>query len=254
VKAAQREATIVAMGLVIVASIVVVYLLNESNRREAAAERHTEISIDRGAHTYVEFCLSCHGAEGLAGEGRQGVPLNTPANMSTDLVLGAEREAIIREVIERGRGEIMPAWAIDQGGPFNDEQINDLVTMIRNGAWDLTAELDRELHGGVPATPPALPTPDPDSDPGEALFGTYCATCHMSNDYPQGGVVGPDLTGLGAMDQTPQVGVAVEAQALSDWLHDPQSIQPGTIMPSATSLGLSDDQIDQLVEYLLNLE
>ena len=253
-RAAQREATIVAMGLVIIASIFVIYLLNETNRRDTAAETHTEISIDRGAHTYVEFCLACHGAEGMAGEGRLGVPLNTPANMSTDPVLGAEREAVIREVIERGRGEIMPAWAIDEGGPFNEEQINDLVTMIRAGAWDLTAELDLELHGGVAATPPPAPTPDPDADPGEALFGTNCATCHISNDYPQGGVVGPDLTGLGSMDQTEAVGIEVEAQALSDWLHDPQSIKPGTIMPSAPSLGLDDAQIDQLVEYLLGLE
>lgn len=253
-RSAQREATIVAIGLVIVTSIVVVYLLNEPSRREAAAEDHREISIDRGAHTYVEFCLACHGAEGLAGEGRMGVPLNTPANMSTDPALGAEREEVIRRVIERGRGEIMPAWAIDEGGPFNDEQINDLVIMIRAGAWDRTAELDLELHGGAPATPPPAPTPDPDVDPGEALFGTYCATCHISNDYPQGGVVGPDLTGIGAMDETPDVGIAVEAQALSDWLHDPQSILPGTIMPSAPSLGLDDDQIDQLVEYLLGLE
>lgn len=253
-RAAQREATIVAMGLVIVASIVVIYLLNEPSRREAAADRHFVESVDRGAHTYVEFCLSCHGPEGNAGEGRLGVPLNTPQNMSDDPAVGPEREQIIRTVIERGRGEIMPAWAISEGGPFNQQQIDDLVNMIRDGAWDLTAELDREAHGGAFSTPPPPPTPDPDSDPGEALFGTYCATCHVSNDYPQGGVVGPDLTGLGSMDETEVVGIPVEAQALSDWLHDPQSIKPGTIMPSAESLGLSDEQIDQLVEYLLNLE
>jgi mono/diheme cytochrome c family protein len=254
VRSAQREATIVAMGLVIIASITVVYLLYEPTRRDVAAERQVEISVDRGAHTYVEFCLVCHGPEGLAGEGRLGVPLNTPQNMTDDPVLGPEREHIIRTVIERGRGQIMPAFAIDEGGPFNDEQINDLVIMIREGAWDLTAQLDMELHGGLPATPPPPATPDPDVDPGVALFGTYCATCHMSNDFPQGGIVGPDLTGLGAMAQTPEVGIPVEAQALSDWLHDPQSILPGTIMPSAPSLGLDDEQVDQIVDYLLGLD
>jgi sulfur oxidation c-type cytochrome SoxX len=254
VRSAQREATIVAIGLVIVASIVVVYLLNEPNRREVAAERQLETSVHRGAETYVQFCLACHGPEGLAGEGRLGVPLNTPQNISDDPVVGVEREQIVRETIERGRGEIMPAWAISEGGPLNEEQVNDLVNLIRQGAWDSTAELDREQHGGVPSTPPPAPTPDPEADPGEALFGANCVTCHMSNDFPQGGQVGPDLTGIGAMGETPQVRIPVDAESLSEWLHDPQAIKPGTIMPAAPSLGLDDEQIDQIVEYLLGLE
>ena len=151
-RAAQREATIVAMGLVIVASIVVIYLLNEPSRREVAAGSPFVESVDRGAHTYVEFCLSCHGPEGNAGEGRLGVPLNLPQNMSDDPAVGPEREQIIRTVIERGRGEIMPAWAISEGGPFNQQQIDDLVNLIRDGAWDLTADLDREEHGGAFST------------------------------------------------------------------------------------------------------
>ncbi len=76
----------------------------------------------------------------------------------------------------------------------------------------------------------------------------------MSNDFPAGGMVGPDLTGLGSLEETSQVGIPVEAEELSEWLHDPQSIKPGTAMPAAPSLGLDDEQIDQLVEYLMNLE
>ncbi len=253
-RSAQREATIVAIGLVIVASIVVVYLLNEPNRRDTAAERQHETSVERGAETFVQYCVACHGPEGLAGEGRQGVPLNTPQNQTDDPVEGKEREAEIRETIERGRGEIMPAWAISDGGPLNEEQVNDLVIMIREGAWDLTGELDREANGGEPSTPPPAPTLDPEADPGEALFDQNCTTCHMSDDFPDGGQVGPDLSGLGAKAQTDVVGVEVNAEALSAWLHDPQSIKPGTIMPPAPTLGLDDEQIDQIVEYLLGLE
>lgn len=253
-RSAQREATIVAMGLVIVASIVVVYLLNEPNRRETAAERQHETSVERGADTYVQFCVACHGPEGMAGEGRLGVPLNTAQNVSEDPVLGMEREEIIREAIERGRGEIMPAWAISEGGPLNEEQVSDLVTLIREGAWELTAELDRAANDGAPSTPPPPPTPDPDVPPGQALFEINCVTCHMSNDFPDGGQVGPDLSGLGALDETSQVGIEVNAEALNAWLQDPQSIKPGTAMPAAPSLGLDDEQIDQIVEYLLGLE
>src|SRR5690606_9447907 len=116
--------------------------------------RQQETSIHRGAETYVQYCLECHGPEGNAGEGRLGVPLNTAQNQSDDPVIGAEREQIIRETIERGRGTLMPAWAESEGGPLNPEQVNDLVIMIRNGAWDVTAEIDRENNGGALSTPP----------------------------------------------------------------------------------------------------
>lgn len=253
-RSAQREATIVAMGLVIVASIVVVYLLNEPNRRETAAERQHETSVERGAETYVQFCVVCHGPEGAAGEGRQGIPLNIPANESDDPVLGAEREEVIRETIERGRGAIMPAWAISEGGPLNEEQVSDLVALIREGNWELVAELDREASGGARSTPPPAPTPDPAVPPGQALFQANCTSCHQTDDFPDGGVVGPSLAGLGTLEQTQVVGVEVNPEALSAWLHDPQAIKPDTIMPSAPSLGLNDEQIGQVVEYLLGLD
>jgi mono/diheme cytochrome c family protein len=183
------------MGLVIVASIVVVYLLNEPNRRETAAERQHETSVERGAESYVQFCVACHGPEGMAGEGRLGVPLNTPQNQSDDVVVGAEREEVIRLAIERGRGEIMPAWAISEGGPLNEEQVSDLVTLIREGAWDLVAELDMEASGGALSTPPPAPTLDPEADPGEALFGQNCVACHQTPDFPNGGSRGACLDG-----------------------------------------------------------
>jgi cytochrome c oxidase subunit 2 len=56
------------------------------------------------------------------------------------------------------------------------------------------------------------------------------------------------------MEETEVVGIETTPEALSAWLHDPQAIKPGTIMPSAPSLGLDDEQIDQIVEYLLGLE
>lgn len=241
------------MGLVIVASIVVVYLLNEPNRRDAAAERQLETSIERGAETFVQFCLFCHGPEGMAGEGRLGVPLNTPQNQSDDVVAGAEREEIIRKTILRGRG-VMAGWAIAEGGALNDQQVQNLVDMIRHGDWDLVAELDREANGGQQSTPPPPPTPNPDVPPGQALFETNCTTCHQNDDFPNGGVIGPSLAGIDALEQTQVVGIEVSPEGLSAWLHDPQAIKPGTIMPPAPSLGLNDEQIGQIIAYLLGLE
>lgn len=250
---AQREATFVAVGLVIVATLVLVYMFNEPNRRDVAAEEKVHDSIERGTALYIQYCVPCHGPAGLAGEGRQGVPLNTEQNQSTDPAIGPERETIIRQTITRGRGEIMPAWGQSDGGPLNEQQVEDLVTLIRQADWEEVHENAVAAAGGEP-TPPAVPTVPAGPDRGQALFQQQCTTCHISNDFPNGGTVGPDLTNLAANETTPVVGIEVTADALSAWIHDPQSIKPGTIMPAyggATDWG--DEEVNAVVEYLLTL-
>lgn len=251
---AQREATFVAIGLVIVATLVLVYMFNEPNRREVAAEEKVQESIARGTSLYIQYCVSCHGPEGLAGEGRQGVPLNTPQNQTTDPALGPEREQIIRRTIIRGRGAIMPAWGQSDGGPLNDQQVEDLVTLIRKGDWKKVHEEAVKVAGGEP-TPPPTPTLASTEDQGQALFGQVCANCHKSNDYPNGGSVGPDLTNLAANPTTPMVGIEVNAEALAAWINDPKSVKPDAIMPAkggATSW--TDTEVNLVVEYLLSLK
>ena len=211
----QREATIVAIGLVIVATLVVVYMFNEPHRRDvASADKKTE-SVDRGVALFNQYCVPCHGPDGKA-EGRQGIPLNTEQNQSTDPAVGPDRMKVIENTIHRGRGAIMPAWGQADGGPLNDEQIDDIVNVIRTGAWDKVEELALEQNGGVLPTPPPLPTPVPAGpDQGKALFGQVCTACHISNDYPNGGQVGPNLTGLGAMTHLDQINLDVSEDNLS---------------------------------------
>lgn len=251
---AQREATFVAVGLVIVATLVLVYMFNEPNRRETAAQEKVQDSIDRATGMYLQYCLSCHGPDGLAGDGRRGVPLNTAQNQTTDPALGPERETIIRNTITRGRGEIMPAWGQSDGGPLNPQQVEDLVILIRHNEWEHVKEAAIAQSGGIP-TPPPVPTVPSGPERGKQLFQQACVTCHISNDFPNGGVVGPDLTGLGAMEKTPQVGVPVTEADLIAWINDPQSIKPGTTMPAKggqTSWG--DSEVQAVVEYLLSLK
>lgn len=251
----QREATIVAVGLVIVATLVVVYLFNEPNRRsDSAAAKQTE-AIDRGVALFNQYCVPCHGPDGKA-TGRQGIPLNTAQNQSTDPAVGPDREKIIRNTITRGRGQIMPAWGNSDGGPLNSEQVDDLVALIRAGAWDKVEELALEENGGQLPTPPPLPTPAPAGpDQGKALFGQVCAACHKSNDYPNGGEVGPNLTGLGALQKTKQVGLDVNKESLTKWVNDPQSIKPGTIMPpKGGATNWTDAEVSSVVDYLLSLK
>jgi sulfur oxidation c-type cytochrome SoxX len=255
VGSSQREATIVAVGLVIVATLVIVYLFNEPHRRDvASADKQTE-SVDRGVALFNQYCVPCHGPDGKA-EGRQGIPLNTEQNQSTDPAVGPDRMKVIENTIHRGRGAIMPAWGQADGGPLNDEQIDDIVNVIRTGAWDKVEELALEQNGGVLPTPPPLPTPvAAGPDQGKALFGQVCTACHISNDYPNGGQVGPNLTGLGAMTHLDQINLDVSEDNLIKWVTNPQSIKPGTIMPpKGGATNWTDADVKSVVEYLLSLK
>jgi len=74
-----------------------------------------------------------------------------------------------------------------------------------------------------------------------------CATCHSIVNTPYQGKVGPNLTDLGI-----RTGIAADTLPntpanLARWLHDPQAVKPGALMPN---LGLSKKQISALVAFL----
>lgn len=91
---------------------------------------------------------------------------------------------------------------------------------------------------------------------GAKLFATgswakgACAACHTINGITQGNV-GPNLTHFdtrttfagSTLDNTPE--------NIAKWLHDPQAVKPSAIMPN---LGLSDQEIKDLVAYLTTLK
>ncbi len=78
--------------------------------------------------------------------------------------------------------------------------------------------------------------------PGEALFRTAgCPACHKIGGI--GGVVGPDLTLVGARR---------DRQWIADQLRDPKSHNPNSIMPSFARLPAKD--IADLADYLAGLK
>jgi cytochrome c oxidase subunit 2 len=105
-----------------------------------------------------------------------------------------------------------------------------------------------------------LPAP-PDSElsararAGKAMFlGQGCVSCHTVRGTPARGTYGPDLTHLMSR-QTIAAGLVENDRGnLIDWVRDPgkgpggqPGIKPGCYMPS---MGLSDTQIEQIVDYL----
>jgi cytochrome c oxidase subunit II len=86
---------------------------------------------------------------------------------------------------------------------------------------------------------------------GRRVFETNaCINCHALEGTAGNGTYGPDLTHLmsrqtlaaGAADLTPQT--------LRAWLANPDSVKPGSHMPA---MKLTDQQLDELLQYLLTL-
>jgi len=174
VGAVQKLATTVIVGLVALATVLVVLLANEPNRRDDEEAEQEEVAITRAIETYIVNCVACHGpggegssTPGEQGTGRIGAPLggNTPQgqrvqalNQSTDPATREEREDVIRDALNYGRGQepfSMPAWGIEGDNQLNQEQIEELVLMIQNVDWDrVYNEAVHEL-GGYPTVQPA---------------------------------------------------------------------------------------------------
>ena len=61
--------------------LMIAYAANEPGRQEAAAAVQHDFLVERGAHSYVSLCMSCHGLEGQGFlEGGAGVYIGRPLN------------------------------------------------------------------------------------------------------------------------------------------------------------------------------
>ncbi|MCC6674907.1 MAG: cupredoxin domain-containing protein [Thermomicrobiales bacterium] len=173
----QRMATVVVVALVAMSTVLFLYLGDENNRIETEAAEQQASAIERARTNYISLCLSCHGPAGegytepgTQGTGRIGAALggiNTSLNQQginsqgTPVPGGvAGRETIIRNTITNGLKNPdgsyrMPPFSDANGGPLNDEQINQLVLLIQHGDWNETYNAAVEASGGYPTPPPA---------------------------------------------------------------------------------------------------
>jgi mono/diheme cytochrome c family protein len=124
-------------------------------------------------HTlYAQNCEACHGVNGKNGPGRQ---LNDPLYLAI-----VPREELLKVITYGRQGTGMPAWALSQGGPLTDKQVNALVDGIEKN-WAKTANF-----GG--AQPPSYSAENTtgNTDNGRKLFLKDCFACHG-----QGAPIGP---------------------------------------------------------------
>jgi cytochrome c oxidase subunit 2 len=92
---------------------------------------------------------------------------------------------------------------------------------------------------------------DDSADAGRRLFqSTGCINCHAVRGTVADGRFGPDLTHLMSRDTLASGIVPNTAENLRQWIEDPESIKPGSLMPA---MQLSDRDVDAIVAYLATL-
>jgi uncharacterized cupredoxin-like copper-binding protein/mono/diheme cytochrome c family protein len=198
---------VVIVGMVALATLLVVYLADEPNRMAAEVVEKDDVAIERGINTYLQNCVVCHGPAGegysepgAEGTGRIGMPLGGDTelgraaqelNQSEDPVVRQERYDLITETLHRGRG-LMPAFGsgAEGGALLNDEQIHELALMIQNVDWDLVYNETIEASGGYPTFPPppapaggAAPTPAPAAAAQDAGAGEDAGDVATSDQF-----------------------------------------------------------------------
>jgi mono/diheme cytochrome c family protein len=117
-------------------------------------------------YLYARNCGGCHGFNGRGGPA---IGLGDP------VYLAIADDATIRRVTDDGvPGTSMPAFAKRSGGMLTDDQIAVIVSGIRS-RWSKPNILRNS------ATPPYAATVPGDATRGEAVYVTYCSSCHGTN-------------------------------------------------------------------------
>ncbi|HVL82314.1 MAG TPA: cytochrome c oxidase subunit II [Actinomycetota bacterium] len=85
---------------------------------------------------------------------------------------------------------------------------------------------------------------------GQRLFAEgACAGCHTIEGVATG-IGGPNLTHFASRNRFAGSTFETNRENLREWLRDPPAMKPGSLMPP---LGLTEDEIESLVDYLLSL-
>ncbi|NDJ75470.1 MAG: cytochrome c [Chloroflexi bacterium] len=167
----------------IVATLIIVLFLTvaalrEPERQEDAADELHRDSLALGMDLYAQQCADCHGSHGMGVvEGSQ--------DLTRDATRNATREELFR-TISRGAvntegNDDMAAYALDEGGPLTNQQIDSLVTLIKDGSWndiavavaeadmvsveEMTQVADWATATAFALTPTATPTLSPTPSP-----------------------------------------------------------------------------------------
>jgi len=238
----NRYVIISLFALLILVVLLPVYTLLEPDRMVQAQVDLRQEFVSDAAVLYVENCALCHGA---AGEGIGPIPgLDNPGLREADY-------NTLYKTIARGRyNTTMAGWHVDEGGTFNDYQVDELVALIRYVDWPLVGEL-AAIQGLIP---PTLPVPHVDEAfleeiaalspegnvwaEGMQIYANNCTVCH--------GIYG-DGSDLGVSLNNPDV----RSKDTAELVRILNEGVPGTLMAGWAKV-LEPHEIESVITFLQN--
>jgi cytochrome c oxidase subunit 2 len=114
---------------------------------------------------------------------------------------------------------------------------------------DAPAEFDRWKAGQI--APSVGPTTPAQSAGQTAFLNNPCLSCHAIRGTTAGGVLGPDLTHVASRSTLAAGTLPFTRGTLAAWITDPQSIKPGTNMPT---IKLEPQALNAMLDYLTGLK
>ncbi len=215
--------------VLILLSVVVLSLsaCAQVERAEITSDRDEETA---GARLYAQYCSVCHGNHGRGGVG---VPL------ALEDFLESVSNQYIERTIRLGRpGRVMPAFP-----RLTDQEVQAITEYVRSFHW-----ADEPLFSSEPV--------EGDPELGGKLFIAFCARCHGANGE------GGEGTGVSFSRPTfipilaPALNNAGYLASASDQVIK-RSLALGrerTPMRSLSAMGLSEQNIDDLVSYIRSFQ
>jgi mono/diheme cytochrome c family protein len=136
-----------AWGLVFMVLLLagfVTYRVREPGLRKDAKRAQTTSYTDIGHQIFAANCAQCHGKDATGGG-------SAPTLNSSQFLKSTTDDQIFALVSGGVSGTEMPAWSLDYGGTFTDEQVRQVVTYLRS--LEPTAPSVPGWRQGANATP-----------------------------------------------------------------------------------------------------
>ncbi|MDQ6604262.1 MAG: c-type cytochrome [Chloroflexota bacterium] len=241
----ERQAATVVLMLIAGVLLILVYLLTNNTDRAKADDRVREEQVARGQQLFAANCATCHGNRG---QGGVGLKLDIPANRPTTEAQATQRTEYLTRTLINGRpGTYMPAWALQNGGPLNDEQIGALVAMIEYGNWDGTEAVVKEyqVHNGTPPAPSlAINTGGIGGNPALATVGPIASNVQNPSAVASAGGANAGNASGGAPAQIVGDGMTINATEKDFAIQmDTSLVKPGSVTFHIKNTGPSPHNI-----------
>nr|MDJ0924947.1 c-type cytochrome [Acidimicrobiia bacterium] len=161
-----RVLTAAVISAAVLAIVLPIYFVNETNRQQAAAEEIHEDYLHFGEEWWIKFeCSLCHGPQGGGGgaeitEDRSGLSASWASPPLDDIFLRHNEEEVRHWIVFGRQGTPMPSAGLEGGGAMTVQEVDQVITYMRDLAVPqreaflrtdglVQAALDRMMNGGA---------------------------------------------------------------------------------------------------------